>query len=450
MESTVAAAGALPEAAAPAHAGQDAAVFGRRNLVVAAVLFATALLTLVGYQARFGIPIIGVTEASHFVYQADAWLHGRWDVALPPGSLDTAYVHGKVYILYPPFPALALLPFVTLFGLRTSDVLFTAVCSALNLPLIYLLFEQVRAAAFTRRLWLENLILAVLLYFGSISLWLSLGGRMWFTAHIVCLTCTLLSLLLAFRRRFGWAAVLLGCAFFTRATLVLGFPLLLYLAWQSATDGTRLRRFAASLWARRPDWAAVPWRRLAPVLGVLAATLALYMWRNLALYGSPLETGYDIVLRQQYHAAKDGLFSVNAIPANVVADFFSFPRVIFAGPEDRHPLLDMLNGGIAVSVWVTTPLFLGLILWRNRAVSPLRVALWATVAAIVAALLPFHEAGWAQFGARYLFDTYPYAFLLLALNDQRVDWRWALLGIVGIVVNVLGAHQFWTSEILVL
>ena len=35
-------------------------------------------------------------------------------------------------------------------------------------------------------------------------------------------------------------------------------------------------------------------------------------------------------------------------------------------------------------------------------------------------ILLFHASGWYQFGARYLFDLYPFAFLLLALNE--VGW----------------------------
>jgi hypothetical protein len=62
-------------------------------------------------------------------------------------------------------------------------------------------------------------------------------------------------------------------------------------------------------------------------------------------------------------------------------------------------------------------------------------------------VLLFHASGWYQFGARYLFDGYAYAFLLLALTDVRVDWRFALLGILGVIINVLGAHQFWSNNI---
>ena len=64
---------------------------------------------------------------------------------------------------------------------------------------------------------------------------------------------------------------------------------------------------------------------------------------------------------------------------------------------------------------------------------------------MLAELSPFFSVGSYQFGVRFLYDGYAYAFLLLVLNDARVDWRFALLGILGIVVNCLGAMQRWTG-----
>ena len=119
----------------------------------------------------------------------------------------------------------------------------------------------------------------------------------------------------------------------------------------------------------------------------------------------------------------------------------------FTGPFDRHPVFDMLNQRFAVSVFVTTPLFLFLF-WRNRRVNLLRAMLWVTIGLVVVAVLLFHASGWQQFGARYLFDGYAYAFLLLALNEVRVDWRFFALGALAIVINLMGAHQFWTWHIL--
>jgi hypothetical protein len=425
---------------------QATPALSRRNLAISCGLFVGALLALFALETKFKIPLTSVSSAPHYVYQAWSFLHGRWDLDLSAQTTDIVVLHGKHYIVYPPFPAVMLMPFVAIFGLSTSDVLFTAVVSACNLPLLYLLFEQVRAIGFTRRSWVENLVISIVCYFGSINLWLSLGGRMWFTAHIVSMTCVLLSLLLAFRGHYGWSAVALGCAFFSRGTLALGFPLLFYLAWEDVGREPTLVRFVLSLWRRKPDWTAVPWRRLLLPAAITVLVVGLFMWRNLVVFGSPLETGYNILIHQRYPQVTTGPFNIRYVPSNIVANFFSFPQITFTGPFDRHPVFNMLNGGYCVSVFVTTPLFL-LLFTRNRQFSPLRAALWVTLALIVALVLLFHAAGWVQFGARYLYDGYAYAYLLLALTDARVDWRFIALGLVGIGVNLLGANQFWTGHV---
>ncbi|HEY7985216.1 MAG TPA: hypothetical protein VID73_13650, partial [Ktedonobacterales bacterium] len=392
------------------------------------------------------------SNAAHFLFQAQSLLHGRLDIAMPASVVDVVVVHGKHYIVYPPLPAILMMPGVAIWGLHFSDVMFTLIFSALNLPLLFFLFEQARADGLTRRGTNENVFIALLLYFGSINVWLSVGGKMWFTAHIICLTFTLGSLLLALRRQFTWSAVLLACAFFSRATALFGFPLLVYLAWQDGGAGTDLQRFLTSLRARVPDWSAMPWRRILPVVGVAAAMLALFMVRNYAIFGSPLESGYSVLIHQRYPVVKDGPFSLKYIPANILSNFFDTPNITFTGPFDRHPTIWMLNGGVGISIFATTPLFLYLF-WRNRTFSWLRAALWVTIGFVVAAVLLFHAAGWYQFGARYLFDGYPFMFLLFVANETKVvvggrrpnavDWRILALGLLGIAVNLLGAHAFW-------
>lgn len=422
-------------------------VFGRRNLVVAVALSVSAFMILLAYQVRFGIDPFGRTLASHYVYLAQSLLHGRRDVAMPADTGDLVRLHGKQYVAYAPFPAFMLLPFVAIFGLSTSDVLFTSLISATIPASLYLLFEQARARGLTQRPWIEHLILSIFCYLGSITLWLSLGGCVWYTGHIVAMAFTLPALLLALRRHFTWSAVLFSCAFLSRYTVALGLPFLFYLAWNDAGAERNLERFVASLRSRRLDWTLVPWRRFLPMAAAIGVALAFLVLRNVTVFGSPTETGYSPLLQQTQPGVKYGLFSLRYVPANIIADFFSFPRVIFHGQYDRHPALDMLNGGPAISVFATTPLFL-LLFWRNRRFSPLRAALWLTIGLVVAAMLPYQSVGWDQFGARYLYEAYPYAFLLLALNDVRIDLRFAALGLLGIVVNALGAHQFWTFGIL--
>jgi hypothetical protein len=428
-----------------------AAVFGWRNLAVSAGLFLGALLALFKFQRYLHIDRFALSHYPHWTYQAYALLHGQWQLdpyipvtAKSPIPVDTAIINGHIYMYYPPFPAILMMPMVAIYGLRASDVMFTAVVSAAILPLMYLLFEQVRVNGLTRRDWRINLTMSVLLYFGSIIIFLSLGGRLWFTTHVVCVAVTLLALLMAFRRQYVLSAIFMGCAFFTRFPLALGFPLLFYLAWDDAGRQALLVPFLASLLARRPNWRMVPLRRLVPLGAATLMVVALFLVRNTLAFGSPLETGYNAMIKQDYSQLTQ-LYSLQFVPANFVTFFLALPHVVYpAGRFDRHPGFSMLNGGIGISVLVTTPLF-WFLLWRNKQHSVLRIACWITIVLIVGALLPFVTAGWDQFGVRYLTDAYPFAFLLLALTDARVDWRFIAVGSLGIAINFLGAAQWWAA-----
>jgi hypothetical protein len=418
-------------------------------LLIAVALFGAGLLTLFSMQRLLHIDSTGVSSAPHFIYQARSFLEGRWDIDLSPATTDVVVVHGKSYIVYPPLPALLLLPFVALFGLHTSDILFTAVLSAANLGLLFLVLEQASTVGLARRNWTQNMVISLSCWLGSITLTLSLGGWVWFTEHIVAMTCTLFALLFALHRRFTWSALWLGCAVFSRAPLLLAFPLLFFLAWQESPADNLFARVGALL-STRPlcprlaAWPVVPWRRLSGPMLVLGLVLLLFLARNWVVFGSPFESGYNMLVQQRYPQVQNGLFSLSYVPENVFANFLTFPRVQYSNPFDRTPHIDWVTQGVGTSVFFTTPLFL-LLFWRNHHFSPVRAALWVVIGLIVACALLFLATGWVQFGARYLFDAYPFAFLLLAINDIRIDWRFGVLGLLGVLVNLLGAAQFWHS-----
>ena len=429
---------------------------GRANLVTAGVLFVAALVTTLFAATQFGIHVTGLSYAPHYVYQAWSFLHGRLDIDLRPVgpvpgyvvSNDVVVLHGKFYTVVPPFPALLMMPFVAIWGLHTSDILFNSVIAASNLSLMFLLLEQLRANGATRLTHRSNLIISLFFYFGTLELYLAMGGVVWYIAQVVGVWCTLIALLLAFRRHYVWAAVLLGCAVFCRSTFGVGYLFLIYLAWQDGARGTAVQRFARSLWQRRPQWGQVPWRRLAGVAVVMVGVAALSMLRSYAWFGNPLDSGYGILNAQHYPFIKHGVFSIQYIPANFAASFLTFPWVIFHFPFDHHPAISMLagsgsfDGGMGLSVFATTPLFLYLF-WRNRRRSLTRAVLWVTIGIVVATTLLYYATGWFSFGSRYLFDAYPYAFVLLVISEIRVDWRFITLGLIGVVVNFAGAAQYW-------
>jgi hypothetical protein len=410
----------------------------RRTLVWSLLLFVLALLCLMVTSSRVGINPFGSSGInSHFVYQAQSFLEGRLDIPHFAHE-DIILVNGKYYIVYPPFPAIVMMPFVAVFGLGFSDIFFVQVCSALNVVLLFWLLEVLRAGGRSRRTFAQNAALAIFFFFGSINFYLSLGGGMWFTAHILATTCTLAFLLLAFKRRFVWSALCLGCAFLTRAPAVAGLPVLLYLLLEEQTP--------LATWKAWREWLRqLPWRKLALALVPLLAALLVFLARNALAFGSPWETGYTLLIRQFYPEVQYGVLGPHYIWSDVVANFLNFPTFSFRDAFDISPGVDFLDGGIGLSVFATTPIFLFLFFARNRQPSGLRKVLWLVVGLVVAATLLYHAAGWFQFGSRYLFEAYSYAFLLLALSEIEFTWRFYLLGLVGIVVNLLGAVEYWTT-----
>jgi hypothetical protein len=416
----------------------------RRTVLLSGLLFCLALLILLITSVKLHINPFAPSDSNHFVYQAQSLLQGRLDMPAdvgihnpPDNSTDIILVNGRHYIVYPPFPAILMLPFVAIFGLGFSDIFFTQVFSALNIALLFWLLELLRTSGRSRRTFQQNFALALFFFIGTINFFLSLGGTMWFTAHIIATTCTLGFLLFAFKRRYVFSAICLGCAFLTRAPAIVGLPVLFSLLLEQETGAAHLREMLSALRER------LPWRKLALALVPLAITLLVFLARNTLAFGNPLESGYTFLVQQKYTEARYGVLGPHYIWPDFVANFLSFPSFTFRDAFDISPQLDLLREGIGLSVFATTPLFLYLFFTRNRTPSLLRKALWVSVWLVIAATLLYHAAGWFQFGSRYLFEGYVYAFLLLALSELEMGWRFYLLGVFGVIINLLGAQAFW-------
>ncbi len=412
-----------------------------------------------------------ISYAAHFVEQARSWLAGRMDVPTWLGH-DLVQVGGKSYIVYPPAPALLMLPFVAVLGAHFSDIWFTWLCGALNVALLYHLLQAMAARGWSRRTPRENAVIAVTFGFGTIALWLALGGTVWFTAQTLAITFTVLMLLGAVRHNWWMASAALGALFLTRSPDILGAAVIgaMMLAYYrektdrqarwsgapcAADDVHRevklparnnnpsglMRDTTDEIWIRLR---AVPFRAWVALAVPFGAAVVLWMVRNQLYFGHPLSSGYDLQIQQDYPQIHYGLMSWHYVWPNVVVDFLNMPSFSFKTPYDVNPLGDLLRGGNGTSIFFTTPLFL-LFFAPARSHAPrwLRLALWVCVALLVGFTLFWNLTGWYQVGARYLFDAYPYLFLLLAMRGERLDWRWLALACLGALVNLALANVFW-------
>jgi len=72
---------------------------------------------------------------NHFVYLADAFLRGH--LYIPNILTELASWNGHYFVVYPPMPAILLMPFVAIFGTSFYQPVLSIVLGAVNVLLAY-------------------------------------------------------------------------------------------------------------------------------------------------------------------------------------------------------------------------------------------------------------------------------------------------------------------------
>jgi len=431
-----------------------------------AIHLALFAVGLVVYGALAGDRLGGRSSNPHFVLQADAWLRGRSTIDHPVGDDwahvetvvldDGSRVRGRrlasrptfrvtggaeiprtrivrsegdtVYMTFPPAPSVLMLPQVLLSGRRANDVLFTVVFAAAVLPLLFGTLRRLWAAGLSRRSVTDDLWLVAMFGFGTVFLFSSVGGKVWYTAHIVGVF---------FMVAYAWASIearapllaglALGVAAMTRTPTAFMFPLFFLEAW----------RMAGGVAAWKEDRRAIV-RALVPKLAWFAAPIAVIaaagVAYNLARFGEPTEFGHSYLqVRQQAQIEAHGLFSYHYLARNLAVAFTLLPDFPRQGPWVQI-------SGHGLAIWFTTPALL-LLLWP-RETGSLHRALWLTVALVAVPTFFYQNSGWVQFGYRFSLDYLPFLVLLLAIGGRPFGWGTRALIVFGVVVNLFGAVTF--------
>jgi hypothetical protein len=133
----------------------------------------------------------------HFVTQAQAWLDGRTSIPLPDYQ-DTMPIlnaagqsTGQGISPFPPFPALVLLPFVSIWGLATNQQLLATIFGAIDVGIAYWMLGLLPIRQGVRGMT------ALFLGLGTVLWYASELGTTWFFAHVVAVGCLLLAVGLA-------------------------------------------------------------------------------------------------------------------------------------------------------------------------------------------------------------------------------------------------------------
>ena len=412
---------------------------GWRRLVAAyRVELGLFLLTLAGYAIASGSMLGQQSQAPQFVWLADALLHGQLHLRTPPPNLnDWVRLGDRWYVSFPPFPAVLMMPFVLFEGLRFNDVLFTVVCGALNVPLIYRLMRRIaergEEGTSPGRPPFEHAVLALIFGFGTLAWCCAIRGEVWFTAETVGVTLTLLYLHASLGARHPvLAGLCIACAAITRTPLAFAaifFPL------EAIFAGQEIGLASLRETLRDPERRRAAITKLGLYVLPIALVAAPIAWANIARFGSPTEFGHSHLYANRVNAQiqKYGLFHYAFLERNLHAAFTRLPLIQF------HPLKFGYDGD-GMSLFVTTPLYLFL-LWPLQT-PRLHRALWITTALVAVPGFFYQNSGWLQFGFRFSLDYTPYLILLLSLGRRRLTRPFWALGLAGLLVNAWGAAVF--------
>jgi hypothetical protein len=382
----------------------------------------------------------------YFVPLADAFLHGRLGVSDAPPWLNELVPgpSGTWYVVYPPMPAVVLLPFVALVGPGLDQARISILLGALNVPLAWWVIQGMGVS------WRRGAVFALVFGLGTIVWYSAQVGSSWHFAHVVAIAATLLAIRLAQLDAPPWViGLVFAAAVLSRLPTALGVVFFgAYLADRAIRErdgrggvfgALRGRGVVASL--------DLPWSRIVRLgasfaLG-LALPVALYGVYNALRFGSPTEAGYALIpgLLEEYQY-QSGFFSVVNVPRILYAMFLTTPVQVDGFPWVQPRVL----GGLSIAL--TTPAFFWAIGARRR--DWFTLGAWASVGLILVPTLLHADPGGAQFGFRYAQDVYPFLLLLMIHGMRgRVRFEAGLAIAFGLLVNVwgMGATYFgWFAQ----
>jgi len=440
---------------------------------------------------------------NHFVWQADAFLHGRFLIEYPvtDGQFTNAYMQDVMPVTvpgsdvsygllpFPPLPALLLMPFVAVFGLATDSQLVGVVVGAINVGLAWRLAGRITAKP-------AAAAMATFFFaFGTVHWYASMLSTTWFLAHVVAIAFVLLGMTLAIDAERAYRArTLAEAAAQARRTAAESRSALsetfeqnsLFLGWfrklRASFDPLQFMAgfvFGLGALARIPILLGAPFflfvggggtffrRGLSAGLGAVIPLVLLLVY-NVASSGSLFNPAYEHLYQTEYLGylpPKPGecLFGVDFcaslkidrslgiedlghVPLNALIMFGWLPIV---RPECGFQLLSqecalLAPDQIGMSILLTSPAYLLAIPvliagWRRRLVVGSALAI---VAIALLNLMHFSQ-GWVQFGYRFGNDFLPFALVLVTLGIARFGARnpfVVALVAASIIINAWGVY----------
>jgi len=365
--------------------------------------FAVGILFLAFYAATTSQP----TPYTEPVRQAYAFLHWRtWVDA--PSYMEHVTWHGKSYLVHPPLAALITLPAVAVWGLATNQTAISVVVGAVSLGLVWRLLGKIGLCP-AARVWL-------MLFFGvGTTFWYEATlGSSWDFVVLASIPFTLAALAEIFGEARPWMVGLLAAlAALARYDMIFAWP-----------------SYAALLWVRG--------RRAHELLSMLpwmVAAGAVFVAFNEARFGEPYDIGMWLWYGQDKYrfARPGGPLALSHLP-------FNFYTVLFMAPSysDKFPYIHPEFMGQALVL--TSPAFI--LALRPNFLRPTTILVALAGALCAGPSMLWYANGFAQFGARYYVEVFPFLLTLIALGaPRRLDQLTKILIAISIALVVFFTWQ---------
>ncbi|MCX6809656.1 MAG: hypothetical protein NTZ65_02835 [Candidatus Berkelbacteria bacterium] len=346
----------------------------------------------------------GFQYLNNFSPLAQSFLNGRLDVDKLPNLTELVENGGKYFVVYPPMPAVVLMPLVAVLGANFNVVPVGVLIGALSVALFYLL-----ASNFTDKM--STRILTVALFgFGTNFFYTAEISSSWYFAHTIAVFFLIAGLLFAKNKHAFLGGLMLGFAFLSRLPTILAFPLFLYLLTESEKKERKLNQVIIFF---------------APIL----AAVFLFGLYNYLRFGSFLQTGYSLIPNVSIEPwYREGVFSLTYIPRQLQAIFLAMPKFSLSWPF-------FLPSPNAMALWLTTPALILLFFTKFKN----KIVLFSLLSALLVAFpsLIHGTVGFTQFGYRFSLDYIVFLLIPLVFAFDKVGYKIAsaLVGL-SIAINV--------------
>lgn len=366
-----------------------------------------SLLAFLGIVFIYFLTSAGNTPYDYFTRLAQAFLSGRWWLTENPSWLSELIpVDGsKFYVVYPPMPAILLLPFVVVFGKDFPQQYLAHLVGAGTVVLTVILSWQIKRDKILA-LWSGALV-----GFGSIIWFLASVGSAWYLGQITAAFFLTAALLEGLTRKRSWlVGILLGAAFLSRTHTILSLPLFLLLLKERFKDSSHILQFGLPL-------------------AFFVGFDAIY---NYIRFGTPWNQGYFLIpgTTSEPWFAK-GIFHPSYIIEDLKVAFLALPKLL-----PNPPYIKPSWAGMAI--WITTPAFVFAL--KSKFKEGVVKLSWLSILLIFLVVGMHGGTGFAQFGYRFAADFYPFLIFLTIKGVSLTGLRWyhwALL-VWGILVNLWG------------